>query len=87
MSLRSVAHEARSALASSSGRASVHASGRGAAAVSLTRLARPDELVVVAANLARQLGPALAEPGLDRLEAAGAEELLEQAVPIVGPGP
>ena len=59
-------------------------SGRATPAVSLTRWTqRADHPVVVVAALA-QVEPSVAQPALDLLEPLGAEQLLEQPVPVLG---
>ena len=61
--------------------------GAGCRPVSLTRLTRSASGAVGGLGGAAQRQPPVAEPALDLLEAAGAEELLEQLVPLVGASP
>ena len=65
-------------------RSTPRAAGRDASAVSLTRWTQRvgGALVLLAAVVQRQ--PSVAQPALDLLEALGAEELLEQLVPVLG---
>ena len=62
-------------------------SGSGASAASLTRLTRSATRSVGGLGPAAQREPAVAQPALDLLEPPGAEQLLEQPVPLLGPGP
>ena len=61
-------------------------SGSGASVASLTRLTRSATPRWAASDRRRSVDPAVPQPALDVLEPAGAEQLLEQPVPLLGPG-